>query len=36
LDNIFVNDLDELGLKMLKYIGQSNLFIKQKIDPITW
>lgn len=36
LDNIFINDLDELGLKMLKYIGQSNLFIKQKIDPITW
>lgn len=36
LDNIFINDLDELGLKMLKYIGQSNLFIKQKIDLNTW
>lgn len=35
LDNIFINDLDELGLKMLKYIGQSNLFIQQKVDE-TW
>jgi hypothetical protein len=28
LDNIYINDLDELGLKMLKYIGQINLFIQ--------
>lgn len=35
LDNIFINDLDELGLKMLKYIGQSNLFIQQDVDE-TW
>ncbi len=27
LENIFINDLDELSLKMVKYIGQSNLYI---------
>ena len=36
LDNIFINDLDELGLKMLKYIGQSDLFIMQSVDQNTW
>jgi hypothetical protein len=36
LENIFINDLDELSLKMVKYIGQSNLYIQRYIDPTTW
>lgn len=36
LENIYINDLDEYGLKMLNYIGQSDLYIKQRVDSNTW
>lgn len=36
LENIYINDLDENSLKMLKYIGQSKLYIKQKVDSSDW
>ena len=34
--NIIITDLEKQGLKMVKYIGNSNLYITQDIDPNTF